>query len=120
VVVRNPPVAEPDLDQLALGKFNSLRQHAHLAARLRQRVSPREARIALQALLRRDEFDPAARVALFGELAAHFRSLVEFPPETAEAVTDEQYLRNVVDVLFVARGRSGGESRRNPAPVTAA
>ena len=39
IVIRNPRVAQPDLDQLLAGKFNSLRQYPHLAARLRQRVS---------------------------------------------------------------------------------
>jgi len=104
VVVRTPPVAEPDLDQLLAGKFNSLRAYPHLAARLRQRVSPPEAGLALQALLRRDQFDPPARVELFQQIADHFRSLVEFPAEAGEGLTDEQYLRNVVDILFRPRG----------------
>ena len=103
VVVYNPRPAEPDLDQLLAGKFNSLRQHPHLEARLRQRVSPDEARLALQALVRRDELDPAPRVALFSELAEHFKSLVAFPPESIEAMPDEQYVRNVVDILFRTR-----------------
>jgi len=100
IVVRHPKIQEPDLDQLLAGKFNSLREHPHLAARLHQRVSPGEARVALQGLIRRDELDAQARVELFGEIAAHFRSLVEFPPETTEGITDEQYVRNVVDILF--------------------
>lgn len=100
VVVRHPKLDQPDLDQLLAGKFNSLRAQPHLAARLRQRVSPREAAAALQALVRRDELEAAARVALFAEFAAHFRSLVEFPPAAAEGLTDEQYVRNVVDILF--------------------
>ena len=104
VVVYNNKPAEPDLDQLLAGKFNSLRQHPHLEARLRQQVSPDEARLALQALVRRDELEPAARVALFSELAAHFKGLVAFPPETIEAMPDEQYIRNVVDILFRSRG----------------
>jgi hypothetical protein len=33
-------------------------------------------------------------------MAAHFRSLVGFPPEATEGLTDEQYVRNVVDILF--------------------
>ena len=104
VVVRNPRLAEPDLDQLLAGKYNSLRQYPHLAARLRQRVSAAEAQIALQALLRREEFDPVARVELFGNLAGHFRAKVEFPAEATDGVADEQYLRNVVDVLYRTRG----------------
>ncbi len=100
IVVRHPKIKEPDLDQLLAGKFNSLREHPHLAARLPQRVSATEARVALQALLRRDELDASARVELFNEIAGHFRALVEFPPEAAEGITDEQYVRNVVDILF--------------------
>lgn len=103
VVIRHPRVTEPDLEALLAGKFNSLRQHPHLAARLRQRVSPAEAAIALHALLRRDEFDPAARVALFAELAAHFRPKAPFPAEATDGITDEQYVRNVVDVLYRTR-----------------
>ena len=106
VVVHNPVHGEPDLDQLLAGKFNSLRQHPHLEARLRQRVSPDEARLALQALVRRDELDPVARVNLFADLAEHFKKLVTFPPEDTDAMPDEQYIRNVVDILFRTRAKS--------------
>ena len=118
VVVHLPKHAEPDLDQLLAGKFNSLRQHPHLEARLRQRVSPEEARLALQALVRRDELDPAARVQLFGALADHFKSLVAFPPESIEAMPDEQYVRNTVDILF--RARSGAAPRTEREKTTLA
>jgi uncharacterized RDD family membrane protein YckC len=103
VVVRSPKLSEPDLDQLLAGKYNSLREHPHLEARLRQRVSPAEAAIAMRALLRRDGLDPAARVELFGELTGYFRSLVTFPAEAIEGMPDEQYVRNVVDVLYRTR-----------------
>jgi uncharacterized RDD family membrane protein YckC len=103
IVIRSPRIAEPDLDQLLAGKFNSLRQFPHLAARLRQQISPAEADTALQALLRRDEFDPVARVELFAELAAHFHAKVEFPAEATDGVADEQFLRNVVDVIYRTR-----------------
>ncbi len=100
VVVRAPKISEPDLDQLLAGKFNSLRQFPHLVARLRQNISPQEADVALQAIMRRDEFDPVARVELFEQLAAHFKTKVEFPAEATDGIADEQYLRNVVDVLY--------------------
>jgi hypothetical protein len=54
-------------------------------------------------LLRRAEFDPLARVELFSGLAAHFRAMIEFPPEATDGITDEQYLRNVVDVIYRTR-----------------
>jgi uncharacterized RDD family membrane protein YckC len=103
IVIREPRLALPDVDQLLSGKFNSLRQHPHLEARLRQLVSAAEATLALQALVRRDELEPAARVEVFGQLANHIRSLVEFPPEAIEGIADEQYVRNVVDILFRPR-----------------
>ena len=106
VVVRTPKIEEPDLEQVLAGKFNSLRAHPHLEARLRQKVSPVEASLALQAVLRREEFEPRARAELFARLGEHFRSLVEFPPDAVENVTDEQYLRNVVDTVFRPRQMS--------------
>ena len=44
--------------------------------------------------------DPAARLTVFAELAKDFRSLVEFPEEATLHLTDEQYLWNVVEILF--------------------
>ena len=100
IVVWNPRLDEPDLDQLLEGKYNSFRKHPHLEARLRQNVSPAEARIALQALVRRDEIGPGSRVELFESLVSHFKSIVAFPPEATDGISDEQYVRNVVAALF--------------------
>jgi len=100
IVVHHRKPAEPDLEQLLGTKFNSLRTHPHLCGRLRQRTSPDEARLALQALVRRNEIEPAARVELFREIATHFKTLAHFPPEVIEALPDEQFVVNVVDVLF--------------------
>ncbi len=122
VVIRIPRVREPNLDQLGADKYNSLRAHPHLCARLRQRVSPAEASTALQAIIRRDEIDPIARVQLFSELAAHFKSKVEFPPETIEGIADEQYVRNVVDVIYrteAKRQHTGGLPPVAPLPENA-
>jgi uncharacterized RDD family membrane protein YckC len=114
VVVRIPRREEPDLDQLLAGKFNSLRSHPHLEARLRQRISPAEARIGLQALLRRDQLDATARIDLFQHIAAHYRAAVQFPPDATEGVTDEQYVRNVVDVLYRPKSRVTQQKQLEP------
>ncbi|MDY6791715.1 MAG: RDD family protein [Thermodesulfobacteriota bacterium] len=100
IVVWNPSVSKPDLDQLLEGKYNSFREYPHLEARLRQRVSPQEAGIALQAIMRRDELEPVARIELFGDIVYHFRTVVEFPQEATDGISDEQYVRNVVDALY--------------------
>jgi len=100
IVIWSPRISAPDLDQLLEGKYNSLSDYPHLAARLRQRVMPPEAGIALQAVLRREEFDPGPRISLFKDIAAHFKQIVPFPQEATDGVSNEQYVRNVVDVLF--------------------
>jgi hypothetical protein len=68
--------------------------------------------------MRRDDFDPAERVKLFRELAAHFRQRVVFPPETSEGITDEQYVRNVVDSLY--RRRTGVDPKATNADAAKA
>lgn len=120
VVIRIPKLTEPDLEQVLSGKFNSLRKYPHLVARLRQRVSPAEATVALQAVQRREEFDPAARVELFGELARHFAKLAPFPPDAVEGITDEQYVRNMVEVLYRTEERKNHEAAASAAPASPA
>lgn len=103
LVVWEPAEPLPDLAALRGEKYNSLRNHPPLVARLRQIVTPEEARAAWQALARRDRLDVPARVRLFEELAQHFRKLTPFPADVVEGVSDEQLVRNIVDVLFLSR-----------------
>lgn len=100
VVIQHPTLVQPNLDQILPGKFNSFRRHPHLVARLRQATSSALADLALQALLRREEFEASARVEVYASIAAHFRKLVEFPEDVTRDLPDEHYLRNVVDILF--------------------
>jgi uncharacterized RDD family membrane protein YckC len=99
IVVRNPKRPHPDLAQLLEGKFNSMLAYDHLVRRLRQHASPEAAGIAIQALVRREQFAPDARVEVFHQIADYFRSLAEFPDEAVAQMTDEQYVRNVVEIL---------------------
>ena len=123
VVIRIARIVEPNLETLQSDKYNSLRAHPHICARLRQRVTPAEAATALQAIVRRDEMEAAARVPLFGELAAHFKAKVDFPAEAVDGIADEQYVRNVVDVLYRtetkrAAGLKPSEARPPPNDLT--
>jgi hypothetical protein len=103
VVVRTRQLEPPDWQKLLAGKFNSMLEHPHLAARLRQRVTPELAGVALDALVRRDQLEDGARVELFGELAGRLRKLVEFPAEAVEGLSDEQYVRNAVEIFYRSR-----------------
>jgi len=100
IVVRNQEPFLPEMERLADDKFNSLTEHPHLVARLRQKVGRDELTISLSALLRREELEPASRVELFCELAGYFRTLVRFPSGSVDGVSDERYVRNVVDAVL--------------------
>ena len=97
VVVWNPRIAEPDLNQLLESKYNSFREYPHIEARLRQNVVPLEAQIAVESIVRRNDLEPGARVELFHELSDYFKSIVSFPQAATDGISDEQYVRNVVE-----------------------
>jgi uncharacterized RDD family membrane protein YckC len=100
VVISIPETRILDVQQIEESKYNSFRDHPHLEARLRQRVSPAEAALALDAVLRRDEIRPEARIDVFREIAAHLRSLVPFDEKIDETITDEQFVRNAVASIY--------------------
>jgi uncharacterized RDD family membrane protein YckC len=100
VVVWSPRIAEPDLNQLLESKYNSFREYPHIEARLRQSVTPLEAQIAVESIVRRNDLEPRARVELFRELSGYFKSIVSFPQEATDGISDEQYMRNVVEALY--------------------
>jgi uncharacterized RDD family membrane protein YckC len=100
VVIYAAPEKIPDLELLFSGTYNSLRNYAHLAAQLRKSITPGVARLALEAVVRRSELEPAARLQLFRQLAEHLRSIVAFPEESLEGMIDEQYVRNIVDLIY--------------------
>jgi uncharacterized RDD family membrane protein YckC len=100
VVVRREELRAPDLDQLLGSRFNSMLPVRHLAARLRQRTPPALAAASLEALMRRDQLEPRARLEVFAELARRYRELVTFPQAEVETLSDEQYVRNAVEIVF--------------------
>ncbi len=95
----------PNLEQIAPAKYNSLLAWPNLAARLRSLASPDAVGYAVQAVTERDGYEPLARVELFADLAAYFRSMVAFPEGALDSLTDEQYVRSVLRVIFNPAGR---------------
>jgi uncharacterized RDD family membrane protein YckC len=112
VVVRLPADQPTDLAALGLQfKFNSLRENAVLAARLRQRVPPALAAIALRALLRREQLDPEPRLEIYHELAAQLKTLVLYPEDVTTDLSDEAYVRNVVEIVFQSSALASSAKR---------
>ena len=77
LVVREAATAPPALDKVGLSGDNSFAALPHIEARLRQRTSAVEARIALDAVVRRDQLAPESRLTVFSTLADHFRETAE-------------------------------------------
>jgi len=118
IVIRTLQLKERDVDQVLGRKFNSLAESRHLAARLRQKVPAKVAHLALEAILRRDEIQPTARLVLFHEFGEYLKNVVPYPAEIVEQLTDEQYVRNTVDVLFQGNSVSspGTMKRKHSVP----
>lgn len=104
VVVREREWEDPDVEQIAPAKYNSLLAWPHLAARLRGVASPEAVAIAVRAVRHRDAYYPIARIELFEGLAEYFRSLVAFPPSALEGISDEEYVRSVLRVIYRGAG----------------
>ena len=100
IVIQHLQHAEPDIKQLRSDKYNSMRDYPHICARLRQRTTPQEAAIAVDALLRREQFDDDARIDLFAELRAHFATKADFPESALHGISDERFIRNIVDAIY--------------------
>lgn len=101
VVIRQRKLALPAIPESRnLEQLNSLLGHPHLAARLRQAVPTPLAQIAMEALLRRDQLAPEARIAVFAALTDRFKKLVAFPEETTAGLADERYVRNCMEIVL--------------------
>lgn len=100
LVIRELEPTPPEIEEFVRAEKNSFASLPHLEARLRQRTTPEEARLVLDAVTRRNELDPPARLELFARLADYFREFAEFPEETTIGLSDEQYVRNIAASLF--------------------
>lgn len=100
VVVRQVASAEPHIDTITTGKYNSFRDYPHLENRLRHALSPEELSLCVEALLRRQQLESESRVRLFDDLAATLAGRVRFPEEATARLSSEQYVRNAVDSIY--------------------
>jgi uncharacterized RDD family membrane protein YckC len=101
VVIRQRTVSFPAIPPSQdLQRFNSLLDHPHLAARLRQTLPPDLTRLGMEAILRRDELSAPARITVFRALAERFRVYVKFPDDTLAGLSDERFIRNCLEVVL--------------------
>ncbi len=100
LVIRNLKSGQPDLSQIRPDKYNSFCDYPHIVARLRNNILPEEAAMALKAIIRRESLNIKARQEIYTILVKHFKKIAPFPQEATDGISDERYLRNIVDVLY--------------------
>lgn len=100
IVIRNRKPDWMDFKQAVKSKYNSLRPFTRCSAMLRQKVGPEKAGLALESLMRRDSLDDESRLNLFKQIRLDFENCSTFPEEATFGLSDEQYVRNAVEILF--------------------
>ena len=103
VVIRQRSLEPLDPAVYAVARYNSLLDYPHIAAVLRQRSVPALVELALQAVARRDELSPDAQLEVFRVLGEKFRGVTRIPEEVTATLTDEQFVRNVLQVVMTNR-----------------
>jgi uncharacterized RDD family membrane protein YckC len=98
-VIRKSEFQPLDPVLFAIGKYNTLLAYPHVVTVLRQKAAPELVEVALQALGRRHELTPEAQVDIFRALGSRFRDVVKIPEEAMSTLTDEQFVRNVLQVV---------------------
>lgn len=107
VVIRQNRFEPVDAAAFATVRYNSLLDYPHLAAVLRQRAAPALVDVAMQAVGRRDELRPEAQTEVFAALGAKFRQVTRIPEELMVTLTEEQFVRNVLQVVTSGTRKRG-------------
>jgi uncharacterized RDD family membrane protein YckC len=100
MVIREQKMVEPDLSKILADKYNSFRNYPYFANKARSSITPEETALIFDFLRRRDNFNDDVRIKLCSQLVDYFKSLVEFPHEAMENISDERYLRNLIDIVY--------------------
>ena len=80
--------------------FNSLKQFPMWIARIRNSLEPAESSLLLKAIRRAEHLSANDRIRLFKILASDLRMRLNFPQELLPHCPDEQFIRNVMEVLY--------------------
>jgi uncharacterized RDD family membrane protein YckC len=100
VVIISRTMDSTDIPEFKKSKYNSIIHVPHLAARIRQVVTPEQRTIAVDALSRATAFDPEARIEIFKALATTFKTSCNLPPEYTDGIPDEILVADIVEVLY--------------------
>lgn len=100
VVIISRSMDSTDIPEFKKSKYNSIIHVPHLAARIRQVVTPEQRSIAVDALSRATVFDQEARIEIFKAIATTFRASCNLPPEYTDGIPDEILVADIIEVLY--------------------
>ena len=99
-VVREKHARDLDLSMLQQDKYNSFWSCPYAAAKARAALPPETADLLLKALLRRNSLKPECRTEIYSAIVQYLKEKVKFPQEATDGLSDERYLRNMIDILY--------------------
>lgn len=103
VVIISRTMDAADIPEFKKSKYNSIVHVPHLAARIRQVVTPEQRATAIDALSRVNNFDPEARIEIFKTIATTFKTSCNIPPEYTDGIPDEILVADIVEVFSSQR-----------------
>ena len=105
VVVVSRRVTAEELPASVAVRHNTLLTVPHVAARLRQTIPAELASVAVAALNRAGELEPQARIKLFAAICETLKKRCDIPQELVEGIPDEALVADIVQVLYMDRGK---------------
>jgi uncharacterized RDD family membrane protein YckC len=103
VVVRAIKTGIPDIAKLIPDKYNSFKDHPHIAARLRNDVPAEIASLVVKALIRGKTLEADAKMKIYESLVSLLQTYAKFPQEATEGLSNERFLRNTLEILYTGR-----------------
>jgi uncharacterized RDD family membrane protein YckC len=100
IVVKHDHPQFTDTSSLHEKKYNTLLTIPHIAARIRQSITPEQASIALDALSRSKEFNPDSRIEVFSTISKLFKDKCKIPSEFTDGIPDETLVMNIMQILY--------------------
>lgn len=97
VVVAVEKNAAPVREEGFRERWNTIRDDAALAARVRAAITPEESELARDVWSRRETLTPQARATLMARVAGHFRRRLALP--RWPSIADEQVVRDLLEVV---------------------
>ncbi|HPN30108.1 MAG TPA: RDD family protein [bacterium] len=100
IVIRQAKTIMPDVKQITEDKYNAFMKIPGFERRVKQKLSGNQIELAIESILRRKSLIPESRILIYKNIADDIDFILKTPPDIKSALTDEQYIRNIICCYF--------------------